>query len=437
MMADGKDIKLDEFLGVQPEPVWRRYGRWILLALALLLIMFVVSRCSSGDAQAQYVTEDVRRGDIAVNVTATGNLAPTNQVDVGSEISGIVERVLVDVNDRVSKGQPLAIIDTARLGDAVTRSRASLAANDAAVVRERATLIEAEAHLGRLDEVRRLSGGQVPSETELASQRAAVARARASLRAAEANVVAARAQLSSDATQVARAVIRSPVAGVVLKRSVEPGQTVQASFNTPSLFIIAEDLRRMQLEVSVDEADVGQVKAGQQARFTVDAYPGRTFPAVIERVNLGSENLSGNSATASSSASSVVSYLASLTLANNDLILRPGMTATATIATSGETNVLIVPNAALRFTPPENALPAEKKGFQFRPPSSGQGTKVTREAEIGTGSERLIYVLTTDEVLQAVAVTTGQTDGRNTAVRGAALKPGMKVVTGVKAAPAE
>ena len=436
-MPEPETAKLDEFLGVAPEPIWRRYGRWIALSLGLLFILFVVSRCAGGEAATEFVTAEVRRGDIANNVTATGNLAPTNQVDVGSEISGIVTRVLVEVNDRVVKGQPLAIIDTERLSDAVARSRATLTANDAAVARERATLVEAQAQLERLEEVRRLSGGQVPSQSELDSQRAAVTRARASLRSAEANVVAARAQLSSDATQVERAIIRSPVSGVVLKRSVDPGQTVQASFNTPSLFIIAEDLRRMQLEVSVDEADVGQVRAGQQARFTVDAYPGRTFPAVIERVNLGSENLSTNNATASGTASTVVSYLASLTLANDDLILRPGMTATATIATAGEKNVLLVPNAALRFTPPEDAAPAKKSTFQFRPPNAGQGTKVVREREIGSGSEQMVYGLADDGSLQSIAVTTGQTDGRNTAVRDTELKPGMRVITGVKAKAAE
>ncbi|MDX2208867.1 MAG: efflux RND transporter periplasmic adaptor subunit [Sphingopyxis sp.] len=439
MMTETKTDKLDEFLGVRPEPVWRRYGRWILAGLALLLLLFIVSRCSGSDAATEYVTAEVRRGDIAVNVVATGNLAPTNQVDVGSEISGIVDRVLVEVNDRVIKGQPLAIIDTDRLRDAVSRSRATLAANDAAVARERASLVEAQAQLDRLEEVYRLSGGQVPSRTELDSQRAAVARARASLRSAEANVVAARAQLSSDATQVERAVIRAPVTGVVLKRSVDPGQTVQASFNTPSLFIIAEDLRRMQLEVSVDEADVGLVNVGQQASFTVDAWPGRVFPAVIERVDLGSENLSGgnNSAAANSAASNVVSYLASLSLTNDALILRPGMTATATIATSGERNVLVVPNAALRFTSPEGAAAPPKRGFQFRPPNSGQGTKVTREREIGEGSEQRIYVLGTDNTIEPVPVTTGQTDGRDTAVRSNELKAGMKVVTGVKAQAGE
>jgi HlyD family secretion protein len=281
--------------------------------------------------------------------------------------------------------------------------------------------------------VQRLSGGQVPSKSELASQRAAVARAQAALRVAEANVVSARAQLSSDSTQVAKAIIRSPVSGVVLKRSIDPGQTVQATFNTPSLFIIAEDLRLMKLEVSVDEADVGLVQAGQSATFTVDAYPGQSFPAVIERVDLGAKNLAGSSSTSSSAnASNVVSYLASLSLDNDDLILRPGMTATATIGTAGEKNVLMVPNAALRFTPPEEEVAEEKGGFTISPPE-GSGTKMVQTRQIGVGSRQTVYVLKSDNSLLKVAVTTGQSDGRVTAVTGKGLTPGQRVVTGVKA----
>jgi HlyD family secretion protein len=438
-MNDAVANELDEFLGKPPPSPWQRYGSRIAVAVAALLVLLIVTRCSGDDTQTDYVTAEVKRGDIAVNVTATGNLAPTNQVDVGSEISGIVETVMVEVNDRVTKGQPIAIIDTSRLDDAVTRSKATLAANEATVGRERATMAEAQAQLGRLQEVYRISNGQVPSKTELASQKAAVERARASLRAAEANVVAARAQLSSDSTQVAKAIIRSPVSGVVLKRSIDPGQTVQASFNTPSLFIIAEDLAQMKLEVSIDEADVGQVKAGQPATFTVDAYPGRSFPAKIERVDLGAKNLSGSSSSgAATSTSNVVSYLANLLVNNDDLALRPGMTATATIATAGEKNVLMVPNSALRFIPPENAVKTnEKSGFQFRPPNAGQGTKVVREKDIGAGSVQTIYVLGEDNSLEPIAVTTGFSDGRNTAVTGKGLKPGTRIVTGVKAAPAQ
>lgn len=426
------DPALDEFLGQPPRSWWTRWGRWVAIGFGVLLILLTVVRCSSGGKKTEYLTGQVQRGDIAVTVTATGNLAPTKQVDVGSEISGIVERVLVDVNDRVVKGQPVAIIDTSRLADAVTRSRASLGAAEAIVSQNRATVAEAQAQLARLREVSRLSGGRVPSQTEMATQIANVGRANAALRSAQANVVSAQAQLSSDTTQVGKAVIRSPVSGVVLKRSIDPGQTVQASFSTPSLFIIAEDLTQMKLEVAVDEADVGQVHEGLPASFTVDAYPGRVFPATIARVNLGSKNLSGSSSSAATSTSNVVSYVANLTLSNADLTLRPGMTATATIAVAGAKNAVIVPNAALRFTPPTDTT-AKTSAFAIGPPPGQSRNRKAQQRGIGVGSHQLVYVLDADNKLMPVEVITGQTDGRNTAITGS-IKVGATVATGIKAA---
>jgi HlyD family secretion protein len=424
---------LDAFLGAKPPPRWQRFRRPALVVGAVLVIALLLARCAAPAERVEYQTEAITRGDVAVTVTATGNLAPTNQVDVGSEVSGIVKRVEVDVNDEVQEGQLLAVIDTARFNDAVARSRGTLAANSATVQRERAGLQEAEAQLKRLLDVHRASGGQVPSLSELDTQRAAVARARASVQAAQANVQAAQAQLSSDRINVDRALIRSPVSGVVLKRSVDPGQTVQASFNTPSLFILAEDLRRMRLEVSVDEADVGQVKAGQVARFTVDAWPGREFPATIERIDLGAQNLATSSSTATATAgSNVVAYTAVLTVDNDELILRPGMTATATVHTTGENDVLVVPNAALRFTLPADETAPRPSRFQFRPPRT-EGTKVERERGIGVGSVQRLYVLDEDGSLRGIDVTTGQTDGRVTAVSGDGLDEGLAVVTGLKA----
>lgn len=431
-VADSPSVDLDDFLGTPKPGWWSRWGKWAAVALGVIMLLLLLSRCFGGAAQANYQTGEVKRGDLSVTVSATGNLAPTNQIDVGSEISGIVDKVLVEVNDRVVKGQPLAIIDTARLDDAVRQSAATLMANRASVGQAQATLNETQAQLARFREVSRLSGGRVPSKSEMTSQEAAVARAVAALRVAQANVVAAQAQLSSNQTQVGKAIIRSPVSGVVLKRTVDSGQTVQASFNTPSLFIIAEDLTKMKLEVAVDEADVGQVREGQPASFTVDAYPSRTFPATIARVNLGAKNLSGSSSSVTTSTSNVVSYVAALTLSNADLTLRPGMTATATIQTAGEKNALLVPNAALRFTPPTDTAAAKKQGITLRPPDARQARK-PQQRTIGVGSQQTVYVLEDDNSLRPVDVVTGRTDGRVTAVSGE-LKPGMKVVTGVKAA---
>nr|WP_231565284.1 efflux RND transporter periplasmic adaptor subunit [Sphingomonas sp. Ant H11] len=344
---------LDAFLGAKPVPAWRRWVKWGAVALGVILLLLALKSCLAGSAKPEYATETVARGALSVSVSATGKLAPTNQVQVGSELSGLVTKVVVDVNDRVTQGQPLALVDPSRFQDAVNQSQAALNAAQATVAQNQATLAQSVAQLARLQEVSRLSGGRVPAKTELEQGLADRDRAIANVKAAEANVVSARATLSSNATQLLKTVIRSPVNGVVLARQIEPGQTVAASFSTPTLFVIAQDLSAMKLQVAIDEADVGSVKQGQKATFTVDAFPGKTFPATITRVDLGS-NLSAQTSTTSSTTTTtgqVVSYSATLSVANGDLQLRPGMTATADIITSAKTDVLLVPNAALRFKP--------------------------------------------------------------------------------------
>ena len=434
------DATLDDFLGVRPQPAWRRWIKWGVVALGAVLLLLLVWRFATGREETKYATVEARRGDLTVTVSATGKLAPTNQVTVGSQLSGLVTRVVVDVNDRVVANQPLALIDPEQIDAQIRAGEATLAANRAQVEQARATVAEAQAQLARLEEVYRLSNRRVPSETELQTGRANAQRAVAQLRSAEANVTAAQAQLAQSQTQRARAIIRSPVNGVVLARQVDPGQTVAASFNTPTLFVIAEDLSRMKLEVSIDEADVGAVKTGQKARFTVDAFPGRTFPATITRVDLGS-NLTVSAATASSSSSSsgtattsgqVVSYAADLTVANPSLQLRPGMTATADIVTSDKRGVLLVPNSAFRFRPTAAGADAGQGGggiagsLTFRPPRRG---RAERQVGIGRGATQTLYVRGEDGQPKAVQVTTGDTDGTQTQVL-SGLQAGAEVITG-------
>lgn len=431
------DQDLDEFLGVKPQPAWRRHARLGAAALAIIILVLLLARCLGGSGEPEYATEKAQRGRLVTTVSATGKLAPTNQVTVGSQLSGLVTKVLVDVNDRVAAGQPLAEIDPEQIEDQIRQNRAQLAANQAQVEQARATLAEAQAQFARLEEVRRLSGGRTPSETELQAGRADVERGRASLKVAQANVLASKASLAQSQTQRARAIIRSPVSGVVLARQVDPGQTVAASFNTPTLFVIAEDLSEMKLEVAIDEADVGAVKEGQKATFTVDAFPGRTFPATITRVEIGS-NLSVESASSSSSTGSsassgqVVSYAADLSVDNTKLELRPGMTATADIVTADKRNVLLIPNTALRFKPQtQGASEGESGGItgalSFRPPRRNNSQ---RSSTIERGAIQTIYVKGDDGKPQAIEITTGDTNGMLTEVVSGGLKEGMEVITG-------
>ncbi|MEP9400260.1 efflux RND transporter periplasmic adaptor subunit [Sphingomonas sp. VNH70] len=435
-MAEPTQPDLDQFLRVKQQPRWRKWLKWALIVLGVVLLALAVRSCVKGSGDPQYVSEEVRQAPLTVTVSATGKLAPTNQVEVGSQLSGLVTQVVADVNDKVVKGQPLALIDPEQLDDAIRQGQAQVNANLAQVATAQATLSEARAQLQRLEDVRRLSGGRVPSATELQTQQAAVQRAVAGVRAAQATVEASRAQLNSSQTQRYRAIIRSPVNGVVLARQVEPGQTVAASFNTPTLFVIAEDLSAMKLEVAIDEADVGQVQNGQRADFTVDAFPGETFPAKITRVDLGS-NLSAQAASsttttsAASTTGQVVSYAATLSVANPNLKLRPGMTATAEIVTLERARALLIPNAALRFRPQDASASQGGGGLAsaFGPPRRRRGGGADKAASIGRGSQQTVYIVGDDGKPQPVTITTGNTNGAMTEVTGGGLKPGMKVIT--------
>lgn len=389
--------------------------RWLILGAAVLLLLAVLPLLRGGkDVRGQYLTEPAAMGSLKVAVSATGTLQPTTSIDVGSELSGTLASVLVQENDRVKRGQLLAQLDLAKLQDAVTKSRAALVAAEATVAQTKATVAEAKASLGRMRQVAELSGGKVPSRTELETAEAGLARAVANEASAKASVQQAQAALKTDETNLGKGKIFSPVDGVVLTRKVEPGQTVVAAMSTPVLFTLAEDLTTMELQVKVDEADVSNVKMGQPATFTVSAWPGRSFPASIRRIGLGS-TITDN----------VVTYKTVLAVKNEDLALRPGMTATASIITAQRENVLLVPNAALRFSPPAKAT---ESGGSFvsnllpKPP-----TDVKRATVTPTGNPQ-VWVLG-ENGPRAIAVKTGVSNGRQTEILGGELKPGMAVIT--------
>lgn len=423
------DSDIDEFLGQPPRSRWARWRKWILIGLPLLIVLLLLARCFRPAAPAHYATAPIERQDLTVTITATGNLAPTVQVNVGSEVSGLVDTVYVQNNDRVTKGQPLARLDLSRLRDALVQSQATLQAAIAGVAQSRATVAQTKANLAREEQVYKLSGGKVPSQTELDTARADYARAIANVAQAEAQVAQARAAVSTNQTSLSKGTIYAPVTGVVLSRQVEPGQTVAASFNVATLFTIAEDLSRMRLQVKVDEADVGELHAGAPATFTVDAYPSETFPASVTRVDLGanatpSVNSAGTTATATST---VVAYTAELSVANPRQMLKPGMTATANIVTQSVKNVLLVPNAALRFTPPA----AAKKSIFGGPPEQAKNASTSR------GARQQLWIVSADGSPKAMPVTIGHSNGSLTEVRGAGLHPGLQVITGVLNATAK
>lgn len=392
-------------------------------------------------AQAQlppYVTETIVRGDIRLTVTATGNLEPTNEVTIGSELSGTTSEVYVDINDRVKKGQPLAKLDTSKLLQQTESSRASVASAQARVAQSEATVKETTATVDRLKELQRISGGKMPSRAEMDTAVAAMERARADLLTAQASVKEAEAQVKINERDLEKAVIKSPIDGIVLTRSLEPGQTVAASFTAPELFVLAENLELMELNVAVAEADIGRVEAGQKASFTVDAWPDRSFSASVRRVSFGSV-ITDN----------VVTYGTELEVSNKDLSLRPGMTATADIHVAESVNVLTVPAAALRFDPAASTrgagAPQEKKSFvqslmpgprrfsSNRPRPEGAEDD-RRNGKKSEGKSR-IWVLK-DGAPIPLEVTTGLTDGRFTEISGEGVAEGLQVIVRANTPPA-
>jgi len=413
---------IDETLGLDKQTSSQKKAKaWIVAAIVTVFIAgAVILIYPKNDVSLQYKTAQVQQGKLIVTVTATGELEPVNQVEVGTEVSGIIEIVAVNYNDRVKTGQVLAELDMDTLQAQVLQSQATLESARANLLDAQAGIVEAGNELKRLRHVQELSGGKVPSRHDLDAAEAAFKRAQAKEASARAQIALAKATLRVDETNLAKAVIRSPIDGIVLERKVEPGQTVAASLQTPVLFTLAEDLRKMELHVDVDEADVGQVKEGQDATFTVDAYPDRIFPARIVEVRYAPQTTEG-----------VVTYETLLSADNSDLWLRPGMTATADIIVKKVENAILVPNAALRFTPPEQEQQGSKTGRGLvgtllpRPPIRSSSKK---QQDMSThGSKKHVWMLR-DGVPVAIPVTVGTTDGSMTEVVAGEINPGMSLV---------
>jgi HlyD family secretion protein len=398
---------------VERSPRQRRL-RWLFSAIVALLIAggALLWLLPGKESAVRYETAAVQRGDLTVTVTATGALEPVNQVDVGSELSGIIKAVLVDFNDKVQHDQVLARLDTDRLQAQVLESRASLQSSEAKVREARATVQETRLAFERCE---KLSERQLCAIGDLDAARAAYARAQAAEASAVAQVAEARATLDGKETELAKAEIRSPIDGLVLLRQIEPGQTVAASLQAPILFTLAEDLAQMELHVAVDEADVGRIREGLAANFTVDAWPERSFPASITQVRFAPRTVEG-----------VVTYETVLAVDNSDLALRPGMTATAVITVQELQDAVLIPNAALRFTLPADGTEQPRRrgafGMIFPRPPMGQ-----RRSNVERNEGARVWVLRDGEP-EAVAVKTGASDGKFTELKSGDIQPGERVV---------
>ncbi|MCY1668802.1 efflux RND transporter periplasmic adaptor subunit [Rhizobium sp. SL86] len=399
----------------------RRRSRWFVWPLTLAIL-------AGGGAGAYfylnqdgpaftYTTQPVKRGDLSVIVTATGSLEPTDQVDISSELSGTVRKVNVTYNSPVKAGEVLAELDTNKLQADVQSARAKLASAKANVVKADAELNSARIKLERL---RSLVDKSISSQQDLDTAQYAYDSAVATKEMNESSVLSSEADLRLAEVNLAKAKIVSPIDGVVLTRDVDPGQTVASSLSAPVLFTIAGDLKRMELQVSVDEADVGQVRENQPATFTVDAYSERTFPARIKTVRFASETVSN-----------VVTYKAILSVDNEDLLLRPGMTATADITVQAVKDTLLVPNGALRYSPPATTQRSSGSMLSrlFSPPRPPGGSRNRQQDQDQSSQTRRPVFVLTDGQPRRVMVETGATDGQFTIVKSGDIQEGDALIT--------
>lgn len=374
---------------------------WITFLFLLIFGSTVYYKFYSKTSVVSYLSTPLELKDITTTVSATGNLEPTNSVDVGIEVSGTIREVLVDYNTHVKVSQVMARLDTTRLNSAVQSSRAALARYKANVAEARASVIYAQGEFDRVDKMYSATSGNYPSAREVDEAKANMDRAKAAYDATVAQTIQASAELAANEDNLRKAIVLSPIDGIVLQRMVEPGQTVTATMQTPILFKMAEDLTKMRVILSIDEADIGEVKEQQNVLFSVDAYSDKKFRGTITQLRLNSEIING-----------VVTYDAVVEVDNQDLLLRPGMTVSALITTAVLDNVLSVPNTALRFTPQEYENGSEKK--------AKESSKISH-----------VWILKDDKP-HKIELKAGKSDGSSTVILSSELKVGDSVIVGVK-----
>jgi HlyD family secretion protein len=437
------------------------FGIVVLVIITGVILGLTVFK-NGKNGQVRYRTEMLAKGDIEAVVTTSGAVNPITMVEVGSQVSGKIAKLYVDYNSKVEKGQILAELDLLPFETRVNQSQANYLSAQASLEKAKVTLDNLEKQYQR---ALSLFAKDLISSEEKDIAEANYLGAKTDLQRAEASVEQAKSQLESSQLDRSYAIIRSPIDGIVISRNMNAGQTVQASFQAPKIFEIANDLSKMQVECDVDEADVGRIQEGQKVRFTVDAFPNDSFNGVVQQVRY-SPTVTQN----------VVTYTTIVAVDNPGMKLRPGMTATVTIITGEAKDVLRVPNAALRFTP---TLPAEEiakimkeagekmmaqrkaqggQGQETQPPGSGTGQPPAQTGG-GSGAQRMMFAqggglsgqgggtrgrrpsmvwyLDENLKLNVAFIRPGVTDNTYTEVLRGELKEGQEVIIGIQTGPAE
>lgn len=412
----------------------------ILIIIVGVIFSLTVLR-HSANGGIQYRTAKVTRGDIEAIVVTTGTINPVTLVDVGSQVSGKIAKIYVDFNSRVKKGDILAEIDQSSFLTRIKQAEANYQSAKASLERARVTM---ETSKKKYERALKLFEQKLISPEEKETAETNYFNAVADYQSALARLEQAKSQLESSRVDLSYTVIKSPIDGVVIKRNINVGQTVAASFQAPVLFQIANDLTKMQVECSVDEADIGKIKEGQKVRFTVDAFPEESFEGVVSQVRYAPEVVQN-----------VVTYTTIVSVENPEMKLRPGMTATVSIIVGEARNVLRVPNAALRFRPqlsPEEMkkmfeeLRAQRRSTSGnsasssgrRPPFSGERGASQGERSAKDKSRQgmaMVWVLEEGHKLRPMPVKTGVTGDEYTEIVRGDLKEGDEVVIGTGASP--
>ena len=395
----------DEVLKVvYPRKNWRAYMYFILFLLLVGYGGYAFYQYRTPKKIIRYITVSPIRGNLVNEISATGTLNPLNEVQIGSQISGKIEELFVDTNDSVKKGQILAKIDDRKILQELERQKAQLDGAKAQLLSLQSTLKDKKWQFQRLQKLHKQSGGKYPSFAD-------VQNAQVAYEVAGAEVMSKKAQIQEILTYIQIAqidynntIITSPIDGIVLVRSIDVGQTVAASFSAPELFKIAQNLKEMKLVVRIAESDIGKIRLGQKVKFSVDAYPSRIFEAFVDKINYGS-----------SVVDNIVSYEISINVKNEDLLLRPGMSATANIQVEDVENALLLPIQALYFSPKQENINTAKTANFFTPPKKKKSqvkaksvwvlnhkTLEKREVKVGISDGKYVQVEGVSEVDQVV-----------------------------------
>lgn len=381
----------------------------ILCAIASIVGIAIFIFMTFNKEEISYITQNPTIQDISQDVSATGTLSPTDTVTVGSQISGTILEVLVDVNDVVKKGQTLAIIDPEKLNQSVDNYVAQLQSANAELYSAEVQLENKKWNYENYLDLYNKTGGKSPSQLQLKTSELEYKSAKADIEVRKAAIKQLETSLNSAKIDVKNSIITSPNDGVVLSRSIEPGQTVAANFSTPTLFMIAKDLTKMKLISNVLEADIGKVKVGQEVEFSVDSYPNEQFSAKVAKVNFAdsasTSSTTSSSSTTSTTSTNIISYEVTTYINNDKLLLRPGMSATATIKTAIQRDALIIPYQALLFKPSQSTK-SDNLGRMMAPP------KRERKSYSDIGSKGNIWILE-NNVPKEIEVSIGISNGKS------------------------